>query len=54
MAHFFKISKHPKNFLSNHTLIGLLIRRGMGIPNEPLPEVEEQPNYVLTIMAEPE
>jgi hypothetical protein len=54
MAHFVKRSKHPKNCLSNHRLIGLLIRRGMGIPNDPLPEVEEQPNHVPVVMAEPE
>jgi hypothetical protein len=54
MAHFVKRSKNPKNCLSNHRLIGLLIRRGMGIPNDPLPEVEEQPNLVPIVMAEPE
>jgi hypothetical protein len=52
MAHFVKRSKHPKNFLSNHRLIGLLIHRGMGIPNDPLPEVEEHPNSMPVVMAE--
>jgi len=37
MARFVKKSKSPKNCISNHKLIGLLIRRGMGIPNNPLP-----------------
>jgi hypothetical protein len=54
MAHFVKKSKNPKNCISNHRLIGLLIRRGMGIPNDPLPEEEEQPNLVPVVMAEPE
>jgi hypothetical protein len=53
MAHFVKKSKNPKNCLSNHRLIGLLIRKGMGIPNDPLPEVEEQPNPVPIVMDEP-
>jgi hypothetical protein len=54
MAHFVKRSKHPMNCLSNHRLIGLLIRRGMGIFNDPLPEVEEQPNSMPDVMANPE
>jgi hypothetical protein len=53
MAHFFKKSRNPKNCLSNHRLIGLLIRKGMGIPNDPLPEVEEQPNPMPTVMTNP-
>jgi hypothetical protein len=53
MAHFVKISKHCMNCISNHRLIGLLIRRGMGIPNDPLHEVEEQPNSIPIVMAEP-
>ena len=43
MAHFVKKSKNPKNCISNHRLIGLLIRRGMGISNNPLPVVADQP-----------
>jgi hypothetical protein len=54
MAHFVRKSKNPKNCLSNHRLIGLLIHRGLGIPNDPLPEDEEQPNHVPDIMVEPE
>jgi hypothetical protein len=50
MAHFVNKSKNPKNFLSNHRLIGLLIRKGMGIPNVPLPKVEEQPNPMPIVM----
>jgi hypothetical protein len=53
MAHFVKKSKNTKNCTSNHRLIGLLICRGMGIPNDPLPEEEEQPNPVPVVMAEP-
>jgi hypothetical protein len=54
MAHFVKKSKNPKNCISNHRLIGLLIRRGMGIPSDPLPGEEEQPNPEPVVMAEPE
>jgi hypothetical protein len=50
MAHFVKKSKNPKNCLSNHRLIGLLIRKGIGIPNVPLPEVKEQPSPVPIVM----
>jgi hypothetical protein len=53
MAHFVKKSKHPMNCLSNHRLIGLLIHRGMGIPNDPLPEVPV-PTPVPAIIANPE
>jgi hypothetical protein len=54
MAHFVKKSKHPMNCLSNHRLIGLLIHRGMGIPNDPLPEEEEQPIPMPAVIADPE
>jgi hypothetical protein len=54
MDHFVKKSKHPMNCLSNHRLIGLLIHRGMGIPNDPLPEVEEQPISLVVVIADPE
>ena len=53
MAHFVKKSKHPMNCLSNQRLIGLLIHRGMGIPNDPLPEVHV-PTHVHVIIANPE
>ena len=46
MAHFVKKSKSPKNCVSNHRLIGLLIRRGMGISNNPLPVAADQPQSV--------
>jgi hypothetical protein len=46
MAHFVKKSKSPKNCVSNHRLIGLLIRRGMGISNNPLPAAADQPQSV--------
>jgi hypothetical protein len=52
MAHFVKKSKNPKNCLSNHRLIGLLICKGMRIINDPLSKVEEHPNHVPTIMAD--
>jgi len=54
MARYVQKSKNPKNYISNHRLIGLLIHRGMGIPNDPLPEGEEQPNPVPVVMVEPE
>jgi hypothetical protein len=54
MAHFVKKSKNPKNCISNHKLIGLLIHRRMGIPNDSLPGEEEQPNHVPVVMVEPE
>jgi hypothetical protein len=46
MARFVKKSKIPKNCVSNHRLIGLLICRGMGISNNPLPTVAAQPQSV--------
>jgi hypothetical protein len=46
MARFVKKSKSPKNCVSNHRLIGLLIRRGMGISNNPLPAAAAQPQSV--------
>jgi hypothetical protein len=52
MAYFVKKSKNPKNCLSNHRLIGLLICKGMSIPNDPLLEVEEKPIHVLAVMAD--
>jgi hypothetical protein len=52
MDHFFKKSKHPMNCLSNHKIIGLLIHRGMGISNDPLPEVPV-PTPVPSIIANP-
>jgi uncharacterized membrane protein YcgQ (UPF0703/DUF1980 family) len=54
MDHFVRKSKHPMNCLSIHKLIWLLIHRGMGIPNDPLPEVEEQPISLHAIIANPE
>jgi hypothetical protein len=48
MARFVKKSKNPKNCVSNHRLIGLLIRRGMGISNNPLPAAADQPQSVNT------
>jgi hypothetical protein len=53
MAHFVKKSKNPKNCISNHRLIGLLIRRGMGISNNPLPVVADQPHSIHTDMIAP-
>jgi hypothetical protein len=53
MDHFVKKSKNPKNCISNHILIGLLIRRGMGISNNPLPVVAYQPHSVHTDMIAP-
>jgi hypothetical protein len=53
MAHFVKKSKNPKNCLSNHRLIGLLIRKGMGISNNPLPAVIDQPPSIPTDMPGP-
>jgi hypothetical protein len=53
-THFVKRSKNPKNCLSNHRLIGMLICKGMGIPNDPLPEVAEQPNPVHVVTAYPD
>jgi hypothetical protein len=50
MAHFVKKSKNPKNCISNHRLIGLLIRRGMGISNNPLPVVANQSHSIHTYM----
>jgi hypothetical protein len=41
------------NCLSNQRLIGLLIHRGMGIPNDPLPEVLV-PTHVPSIISNPE
>jgi hypothetical protein len=41
MAHSVKKSKTPKNFFSNHILIRLLIHKGMGISNNPLPAVAD-------------
>jgi hypothetical protein len=46
MARFVKKSKSPKNCVSNHKLIDLLIRRGMGISNNPLPAAVAQPQSV--------
>jgi hypothetical protein len=51
MAHFVKKSKHPMNCISNKSLIGLLIHNGMGIPNVPLPEEEQQQNSIPSFMA---
>jgi hypothetical protein len=53
MAHFVKKSKNPKNCLSNHRLIGLLIRNGMDISNNPLPVVADQPPSIPTDMPGP-
>jgi hypothetical protein len=53
MAHFVKKSNNPKNCLSNHRLIGLLIQKGMGISNNPLPVVVDQPHSIPTNMIEP-
>jgi hypothetical protein len=46
MDHFVKKSKSPKNCVSNHRLIGLLIHRGMGISNNPLSIAIDQPQSV--------
>jgi len=53
MAHFVKKSKNPKNCLSNHRLIGLLIHKGMGISNNPLPSIADQPPSIPTNMIGP-
>jgi hypothetical protein len=53
MAHFVKKSKNPKNCISNHRLIGILIHIGMGISNNPLPVVADQPHSVHTDMSAP-
>jgi hypothetical protein len=53
MAHFVKKSKNPKNYISNHRLIGLLICRGMGISKNPLPVVANQPHSIHTDMIAP-
>jgi hypothetical protein len=53
MAHFVKKSKNPKNRLSNHRLIGVLIHRGMGISNNPLPDVADQPHSIPADMIAP-
>jgi hypothetical protein len=50
MDHFVKKYKIPKNCISNHRLIVLLIHRGMGISNNPLPVVVDQPHFVHTYM----
>jgi hypothetical protein len=46
MAHFLNKSKSPKNCVSNHRLISLLIHKGMGISNNPLPVAVDQPQSV--------
>ena len=46
MTHFVKKSKSPKNCVSNHRLINLLIRRGMGISNNPSPAAAVQPQSI--------
>jgi hypothetical protein len=53
MSHFVKKSKNPKNCLSNHRLIGLLIQKGMGISNNPLPIVVDHPPSMLANMHGP-
>jgi hypothetical protein len=53
MSHFVKKSKNPKNCLSNHRLIGLLIQKGMGISNNPLPVVVYHPPSMLANMRGP-
>jgi hypothetical protein len=46
MARFVKKSKIPKNYVSNHRLIDLLICRGMDISNNPLPAAADQPQSI--------
>jgi hypothetical protein len=53
MAHFVKKSQNPKNCLSNHRLIELLIQKGMGISNNPLPAVVDQPPSIPVDMIGP-
>ena len=53
MAHFVKKYKNPKNCLSNHRLIELLIHNGMDISNNPLPAVADQPPSIPTYMQGP-
>jgi hypothetical protein len=53
MAYFVKKSKNPKNCLSNHKLIGILIHKGMGISNNPLPIVADQPPSIPEDMIGP-
>jgi hypothetical protein len=53
MAHFVKKSNNPKNCLPNHRLIGLLIHKGMGISNNPLPVVADQPHSIPVDMIGP-
>jgi hypothetical protein len=53
MACFVKKYKNPKNYLSNHKIIRLLIHRGMGISNNPLPTVADQPHSIPADMIVP-
>jgi hypothetical protein len=48
MARFVKKFKNPKNCVSNHRLVGLLIRKGMGISNNPLSAATDQPQFENT------